>query len=289
MQLILFQAETLDLMALPVVLLGIYAYRQRWALGLLLGLPLLWFPQLLAGEPPALPLLISLLSYLILAAQFLSPTETQIDWEQARPATLEPLPWLAGLLVLAGSLGVLAWSPIQEALNWGFPEQRSNAAIFLILLFSGAHRRFALGAKRVATRINAWPEDLIKWILVMMYTSAGVSKLMQQPRWLSTEGVPVLYRIMTDPMAAWLDPVIAQPFYPLFRVGGWATIALECVAVLLMTRLGRYWAILGAGMHLGIATFMNLGMFSWAMLALYPVLFAPWLCRALDARAASRG
>lgn len=161
--------------------------------------------------------------------------------------------------------------------------------IFLILLFSGAHRRFALGAKRVATRINAWPEDLIKWILVMMYTSAGVSKLMQQPRWLSTEGVPVLYRIMTDPMAAWLDPVIAQPFYPLFRVGGWATIALECVAVLLMTRLGRYWAILGAGMHLGIATFMNLGMFSWAMLALYPVLFAPWLCRALDARAASRG
>ena len=132
-QLILSQAEALDLMALPVALLGIYAYRRRWALGLLLALPLLWLPQTLSGEPPALPLLITLLSYLALAAQRLRPTESPVEWSQARPPRLEPLPWLAGLLVLAGSLGVLAWPPIQEALSWGFPAQRSNAAIFLIL------------------------------------------------------------------------------------------------------------------------------------------------------------
>ncbi len=173
MQLILFQAETLDLMALPVVLLGIYAYRQRWALGLLLGLPLLWFPQLLAGEPPALPLLISLLSYLILAAQFLSPTETQIDWEQARPATLEPLPWLAGLLVLAGSLGVLAWSPIQEALNWGFPEQRSNAAIFLILLSAllGLWAVWGLAYRR--PRRGSWLRLSLLSLLGLLFLGGG--------------------------------------------------------------------------------------------------------------------
>ena len=33
-------------------------------------------------------------------------------------------------------------------------------------------------------------------------------------------------------------------------------------------------SIAGASMHLGIALTMDLGMFSWGMLALYPILLA---------------
>ena len=36
----------------------------------------------------------------------------------------------------------------------------------------------------------------------------------------------------------------------------------------------RAWAPLGVFMHLGIASTMELGMFSFGMLALYPVFFA---------------
>ena len=44
----------------------------------------------------------------------------------------------------------------------------------------------------------------------------------------------------------------------------------------------RWWAIFGALLHVGLALTMELGMFPFGMLALYPVLFGPWTCQALD-------
>lgn len=141
----------------------------------------------------------------------------------------------------------------------------------LLVLVSGAHRRWPA---RPGDRVPAWPADTLRFLLVLVYLSAGIAKLQEQPGWLAWSGTPVLYRVMGDPLAAHVDPVAAVPFWPLLRFLGWGTIALECSAPLLFTRFAPYWAVAGAAMHLGIALTMNLGMFSWGMLALYPVLIA---------------
>ena len=152
----------------------------------------------------------------------------------------------------------------------------------LFLLFSKADQRWAWNSKPRLERIPAWPADAIKWMLVMIYMAAGISKLCQQPNWLAIDGMPVLYRIMTDPLASELDPAAWTWAYPAFRFGGWMTIFIEVGAFLLLTKWCRWWAILGASMHLGIAFTLNLGMFSWGMLSLYPILLAPFILQFCD-------
>lgn len=144
----------------------------------------------------------------------------------------------------------------------------------LFLLFSQADQYWAWNSKRRATRVSAWPAQGIRFMLVTIYMAAGISKIAQQPNWLAVDGMPVLYRIMTDPLASNLDPESWTWAFPLFRIGGWATIFLEVGAFLILTRWCRWWAVGGALMHLGIAMTMTLGMFSWGMLALYPLLLS---------------
>ncbi len=152
----------------------------------------------------------------------------------------------------------------------------------LILLFSGAHKCWTLRKQQRPLQIPAWPADLIKFVLVLMYMSAGIAKLIQQPEWLSLTAEPPVLRIMTDPLSAHLDPVFWSQWPWLFRIGSWGTIVLEVTAPLLMTRFCRHWAALGLGLHIGIALTMELGMFAWGMLAFYPLLLEPWLTRWLD-------
>ncbi|MEC7242338.1 MAG: HTTM domain-containing protein [Myxococcota bacterium] len=154
----------------------------------------------------------------------------------------------------------------------------------LFLLFSKADEYWAWNTKKRATRISAWPAQGIQFMLVMIYMAAGISKVAQQPNWLAVEGMPVLYRIMTDPLASNLDPEAWTWAFPLFRIGGWATIFLEVGAFLILTRWCRWWAVGGALMHLGIAATMTLGMFSWGMLALYPLLLSPFFFEAEGAK-----
>jgi hypothetical protein len=152
----------------------------------------------------------------------------------------------------------------------------------LVLLFSGAHRYWALRKTDRPARIDAWPADLMKLVLTLMYMSAGIAKLIQQPGWFFPGFDPPLLRILIDPLSSHLDPTVWSQWPFLFRLGSWATIALELSSVLLLTRYARYWALFGVAMHLGIAFTMELGMFSWAMLAFYPLLLEPWFTRWLD-------
>ncbi len=205
-----------------------------------------------------------------------------------------PAAWLVAVicmaLIAAGVavrpailIGVAAYSQLGHAFPIGDRGiDRFARTVLLILLFSEAHKRFIPWAKQRAETVLAWPADLIKFAMVMMYMAAGISKLMQQPRWLATDGMPVVYRIMTDPMAAHMDPVAMQSFYLPLRVMGWITIALECSGFLILTRFAPYWAVLGLGMHIGIAATMELGMFSYAMMSLYVLLLAPWLLPLMD-------
>ena len=148
----------------------------------------------------------------------------------------------------------------------------------LILLFSHADK--ALSWKRTRTHpIPAWPAHLIRFLLVLVYLSAGLAKLIQQPGWISLTADPPLMRILIDPMAGELDPVFWAQFPWLFRLGGFATIAFELSSPLLLTRHGPKLAVVGILMHIGILLTMTLGMFSWGMMAFYPLLFAPWAVR----------
>ena len=97
-------------------------------------------------------------------------------------------------------------------------------------------------------------------------------------------GPPQLYKIMTDPMAARLDannPML-RTLWPLFRVGSMGTVVWEVASPLLLTRWAHFYGIIGVAMHVGIAVGMKLGMFSYGMLSLYPVVMAPWLIPWID-------
>ena len=133
-------------------------------------------------------------------------------------------------------------------------------------------------------RASAWPARLIRWLLVLVYLSAGAAKLVEQPEWLFPSGRPVLYRILADPLTGSLDPVRAQHWGWLLKLLGQGTVGMELTAPLLLTPLAPLWGLGAVTMHLGIAALMDLGMFSWGMLALYPVVYVPAWLRLRDHR-----
>lgn len=184
-------------------------------------------------------------------------------------------------------VGILAYAQ----LGHGYPPgdraiDRLLRCVLFLLLFTNAHRAFALDNKILRRTpiwtTPQWSYDLMKWLIALVYMAAGVGKIMKQPLWLGTPKFAVLYRIVTDPLAGHLDPTFWADFMWLFTSGSWFTIVWEIGAFMLLTKLGRWWALGGAFMHVGIALTMELGMFSWGMLALYPVLWATWVCSGLD-------
>jgi hypothetical protein len=173
-------------------------------------------------------------------------------------------------------VGVLAYAQLGHLFPPGDRAiDRIIRCALIVLMFSQADR--ALSLRRVRQRpIPAWPAQLIRYLLVLVYLSAGISKLIQQPGWLSLTADPPLLRILIDPMAGELDPVFWAQFPWLFRLGGFVTIAFELASPLLLTRHAKKLAIVGILMHIGILFTMTLGMFSWGMLAFYPIFLAPW-------------
>lgn len=151
--------------------------------------------------------------------------------------------------------------------------------MLLLLMFSGWDKGLTLRIRHARATVAQWPHLLVRLMLVIVYTSSGIGKLWMTSDWLGWARFPPLYRIVTDPMAGTLDPVWWLPFRPAFQVMSWSTIALELSSILLLTRFAPWWGVVGALMHVGIFSMMELGMFSWGMLALYPIVFAPWIVR----------
>ncbi|MCB9779861.1 MAG: HTTM domain-containing protein [Alphaproteobacteria bacterium] len=158
--------------------------------------------------------------------------------------------------------------------------------VLLLLVFTGSHRRFALLGAQVGATIRRWPMDVIRFLLVMVYLGAAFAKVGGNVQWWGGGETNVLMRILSDPMAARLDPTFAILLDPLWRIGAVFTVLLELSSPLLLTKWARWWALLGLALHLGIAATMKLGMFAWGMMALYPVVLGPWL---IDEWRARRG
>jgi len=189
----------------------------------------------------------------------------------------------AGVLTRPAMLvGLLAYSQLGHLYPPGDRAvDRLMRTGLLILLFSGSHLRLSLQrrlqGKPPVTAIPAWPADMMVFILVLVYLSAGIHKLGSSMSWVSFSGRPMLHRILTNPLAARVPRDLADQGMGLLHFLGFSTVALECSAVLLLTRLRPWWALGGVGLHLGIAATMNLGAFSFGMLAFYPLLFSAWL------------
>ena len=183
--------------------------------------------------------------------------------------------------------------------------------VLLLLALSGAGATLSLDAWRARgswlsdAEVPAWPRYLIVLQLVVLYFWAGLLK--QAAPWTSLDGYSALYLILNQPHYATnaLDPELVRLAYPLLRFGTFATVTFERTAPavpLLMylratrarggrlralvnrARLLELWVATGVGFHIALAVTMQLGIFPWGCLALYPAIAQPDTLRAIVAR-----
>lgn len=177
----------------------------------------------------------------------------------------------------------------------------------LVLMCSGAGTTLSVDALAKTGRITgdgipifAYARRLLILQLVVMYTGAAVQKV--GITWWPMGYCAALYYSLQDPaVAAWdFSYLRHQPFFFLTQIGTFGTILYQGTypAVLLLlwwrrhpTRGGRIarfanrwrlewiWIAVGGFFHVALGITMNLGIFPWAMLAMYPIWLTPdeWL------------
>jgi len=196
---------------------------------------------------------------------------------------------LAAAGLLLGALGVLARPAIFAAavalsqLAWLAPTSdrgidRLLRIALLMLAASPSDRAWRIrgGAPQhirgdAPRTIPAWPADLLRFQWILVYTGAGAAKLLASAAWWSGSGVPELARVLGDPVVSRVT--FGPDTWPLLRVAGAATVLFELAAPLLWTRYARAWCALGVAFHLATAVTLDLGLFPYGMLAIYPVLW----------------
>lgn len=168
-------------------------------------------------------------------------------------------------------------------------------ALFLLLL-SGCGRVWSVDAlwRRPVAVVPSWPRHLLILQLAVVYFSAGVQKTAFS--WTPIGGYSALYLILQDPSIALTRFDWLADWYPVTQVATAGTTFFEIGAGMIpfvywfratRTRPGwvrawfnrvqplRMWLAVGVLLHLGIAFTMALGIFPFAMLALYPAFFHP--------------
>lgn len=170
--------------------------------------------------------------------------------------------------------------------------------VTLVLVLSQCHARWSIDAalRRALGRpfsplVPAWPRYLLFAQVVWIYFSGGHNK--GAPEWWPQGGFSALANALSDPHFARFDPSWVPYTFPLPQLAAALTMLFELGAPLLLLvvwfeataeRPGRIravanrlhlrhaWIAIGVAFHLGIALFLQLGVFPWGMLALYPVL-----------------
>jgi hypothetical protein len=186
-------------------------------------------------------------------------------------------------------------------------------SVLLILACSRAGATMSLDARLFHGRWlrdaeqPAWPRYLIVAQLALMYFWAGVLK--QGPSWTSIDGYSALFIVLNHPHYASfaLPPSLLAAVYPGLQLAAIATLVFERGALLVplllwlratrerggklralasRLRLLELWVATGVLFHVGLAVVLDLGIFPWGCLALYPALASPhtlraWLAAAL--------
>lgn len=177
--------------------------------------------------------------------------------------------------------------------------------VLVILALSGCHARWSVDAwvwrklgRPLRQDIPAWPRYLLVLQLVWIYFSAGIGK--SGVEWSPGGGFVALANALMDPHlarfgSAWVSHVLPltqlataltmvfEVSAPLYLVWLWCTVTVDRSDLpwprvrrrIHRLRLRWSWIVLGVTLHLGIAVFLQIGMFPWGMIALYPALLRP--------------
>ncbi|HEY1097325.1 MAG TPA: HTTM domain-containing protein [Myxococcota bacterium] len=127
------------------------------------------------------------------------------------------------------------------------------------------------------TLIPAWPRKLALVQLAIMYTATGLQKLVSTT-WTPLDGFSALYQILQSPQWArfpWLIEAADGWLVVPMALGTLITIVWECSFWLVLVKRSWRWgyAVVGVGIHIGIIVLMEVGIFSWLSMALYPAMF----------------
>ncbi len=158
----------------------------------------------------------------------------------------------------------------------------------------GLWRRWRKGS--ALPRIPAWPRYLLVLQLVVMYWMAGIQKVGLE--WMPMGDFAALYVILQDPAIAASDfrwmrvqpwyfstqlatagTMIWQWTYPIVLLWYWYEHGpVRPGAVRMAARRWHFkwiWVVVGAFFHVLLAVTMELGIFPWAMMAIYPAFIHP--------------
>ena len=197
---------------------------------------------------------------------------------------------------------IVAWATFVLIRNSSLPFTYGLGAILLIALFYSLFMpvgrawsvdRVLESPSRHAQPVDAtWSVVVLRLHLCVIYAAAGFSKMVG-PDWWTGEAV---WRALSLPQFRQFDPS-ALASWPLVLQAGSIVAILSQVLypVLVWTRLRVFIVVLAELMHLGIAIFLGLWLFSAAMIALNTAAFGEAVWRALasprerrDARAGRR-
>ncbi len=219
--------------------------------------------------------------------------------------TLAALTFTLGAFTRTSALVLLLawaqWSMVLPASDRGIDTLCRD--VLCILIFSGAGQCWSVDAVRANGRtddstwtVPAWPRRLIIVQCVAMYFLAGVQKT--GLTWYPMGHSAALYFILQDPAIARFDFtwLARQPWFFLTQVGTVVTIVFQDTYPLVFLwiwfkrtaeRGGRlrhfsnrwhlewWWIGTGALFHIMLAIGLELGIFPFAMLALYPAWLSP--------------
>lgn len=199
------------------------------------------------------------------------------------------------LVALQSYLAVTGLNP--EAVG-GYDWLLTNALWLLVLSRSTATLsldcRLRTGRWTSPLPVPAWPRYLAIYQIVLVYWSTGMHKL--SAAWTPAGGFSALYYILQEPNWQRWDLSWLAWVYPLTQAATALSWLWEITAPLLLLALwyrrtadrpGRLralvnsvpyrgvWIAVGLCVHLGIATLMNVGPFSWVSLSYYLCLFRP--------------
>jgi len=209
-----------------------------------------------------------------------------------------------GLLTRVSAFGLcLGWAQLAQLspdADRGIDTLLRNALLVLGCSSAGAtaslDARLRHGRWFRDIRVPAWPRYLLVLQLVLLYFWAGMVK--QSPPWTSIGGYSALYITLSQPHYATFgfSPRDVAAVYPLLQLATFMTVWFERLApsvplllwlratadrggrvrgLINRLRLLEVWVMLGVVFHLGLAASVELGMFPWGCLALYPALCAP--------------
>jgi hypothetical protein len=141
--------------------------------------------------------------------------------------------------------------------------------------------------------VPAWPRYLLFLQLIWVYFSAAHNRGRD---WTPAGEFTAIAEILADPPIARFAPGWTASVYPLTQAATAMTMVFELCAPLFLLatclerqperafglghvvrrfRLRWAWLLVGVGLHLGIALTMRLGIFSFGVLALYPLFLHP--------------